>query len=107
MVFYHHTVQPQPHKLPRYLDLGLYAANEGIPFTQSSNLLYALKAAVECGRWNRKFNDLASTAFWLRAELHALGYRILAQDSDAVPAVIVHIALPLVELDPGRQRYIK
>src|SRR6185436_536926 len=45
MVFYHDAVAPRPDKLPRYLDLGYYAAQNGVPFTHSSNLLSALQAA--------------------------------------------------------------
>ena len=32
MVFYHHDLAPAPEKLPRYLDLGLYARTDGTPF---------------------------------------------------------------------------
>jgi len=46
MAFYHQNVPPAADQLPRYLDLGLYAQQEGIPFTFSSNLLHALHAAV-------------------------------------------------------------
>ncbi|MDQ4077371.1 MAG: aminotransferase class V-fold PLP-dependent enzyme, partial [Chloroflexota bacterium] len=41
MVFYNHEVSPAPDALPRSLDLGLYASYDGVPFTISSNLLYA------------------------------------------------------------------
>src|SRR6266568_3490524 len=47
MVFYHEALAPRPDKLPRYLDLGYYAAQSGVPFTHSSNLLSALQAALK------------------------------------------------------------
>src|SRR5262245_57152931 len=50
MVFYHHELQPAPG-LPRYLDLGYYAAQQGVPFTTSSNLLYALQTALKRIAW--------------------------------------------------------
>lgn len=93
LVFYNHHIQPSPHKLPRYLDLGHYSDNEGIPFTQSSNLVYALKAAVESQDWSDKFNNLVNTSSWLRRELRALGYTILANDETASTAVIT-LVLP-------------
>src|SRR4030095_4454532 len=47
MVFYHDAISSQPEKLPRYLDLGYYATQNGVPFTHSSNLLSALQAALK------------------------------------------------------------
>ncbi len=55
MVFYHHDVQPAPNRLPRYLDLGYYAQQDGIPFTFSSNLLHALHAAIKHVDWDKRF----------------------------------------------------
>lgn len=107
LVFYHHSVRPEPYKLPRYLDLGLYAAKEGTPFTQSSNLLYALKAAAEYSRWNHKFHDLVTTAFWLRAKLRSMGYHILAQDSVATPAVITLVLPDTISSDNFGRRLEK
>ena len=46
MVFHDHEVHPAPDALPRYLDLGLHAVKAGVPFTMSSNLIYALDAAL-------------------------------------------------------------
>ena len=40
MVYYNHTVKPAPESLPRCLDLGYYAVENGVPFTISSNLVY-------------------------------------------------------------------
>ena len=93
LVFYNHKVAPAPAKLPRYLDLGMYAANDGVPFTHSSNLLYALQAALQRGNWNKKFHDLVGTAFWLRRRLTELGYAILAPEMNASPAVLT-LVLP-------------
>lgn len=95
MVFYNHKILPAPKTLPRYLDLGLYAAYNGIPFTISSNLLYALKTALECfqSQSTRPFNDIVDLSVWLRSRLRELGFHILTPDAHASPAVIT-IALP-------------
>ncbi|KIL52890.1 aminotransferase class V-fold PLP-dependent enzyme [Jeotgalibacillus campisalis] len=45
IIFHREAVLPNP-VIPRYLDLGLYAENSGIAFTHSSNLILALKEAV-------------------------------------------------------------
>ena len=70
MVFYHHEIAPAPDRLPRYLDLGYYAEQEGIPFTFSSNLLHALHAAVRRVNWEKRF---AETAEWSAVAALAAG----------------------------------
>ncbi len=93
MVFYNHEIAPAPGALPRYLDLGLYAVNGGIPFTHSSNLLYALQTALKCFEPGRRFQDIAELSSWLRSKLRELDFQIVASDAHASPAVIT-IALP-------------
>jgi len=93
MVFHHHQVQPAPGCLPRYLDLGYYAQQQGIPFTFSSNLLHALRAALRNIDWNKRFMDIAETSTWLRANLVKDGFTLIGQNMCTSPAVIT-IALP-------------
>ncbi|MFQ5788349.1 MAG: GNAT family N-acetyltransferase, partial [Thermodesulfobacteriota bacterium] len=88
MVFYNHDIMPMVNTLPRYLDLGLYAASGGIPFTGSSNLLYALKQAVENFDAIYRYNKLKKLSSWLRGELRQLGFRILAPEEHASTALI-------------------
>jgi aspartate aminotransferase-like enzyme len=94
-VFQEAAAHPASPALPRYLDLGLYAERGGVPFTVSSNLLYALKAAVEVFEGERHFARVAELAARLREGLWSLGLAPLAR-SAAFPAVTT-IALP-----PGR-----
>ena len=84
---------PAPGSLPRYLDLGYYAANDGVPFTQSSNLLSALLAALKRYETAQPFAETAELARWLRPRLRELGFRILAPDDQSSPAVIT-LVLP-------------
>jgi aspartate aminotransferase-like enzyme len=93
MVFYNHEVRPGRSSLPRYLDLGLYVQNDGIPFTHSSNLLRALQAAAERKNSARLPGDQAVLGSWLRSRLRALGFEIVGADEYTAPAVIT-IALP-------------
>lgn len=93
MVFYNHTLTPAPNRLPRYLDLGFYAAQAGIPFTTSSNLLYALQTALQRVVWQDKYAQIADDGAWLRRGLREVGLQIVAPDAQAAPAV-VSIALP-------------
>lgn len=92
LVLHNHDIAPAP-SLPRYLDLGLYAA-AGVPFTQSSNLVRALHAAVS--RLLAPEHDAETVvrdAMKLRTRLRSFGFRIVAADADASPAVTT-VALP-------------
>lgn len=91
MVFYDHKIRPDT-SLPRYLDLGLYAACRGIPFTTSSNLVYALKAALESFSPDH-YRDILNLSAWLRARLQVKGFSILAPEKYASPGIIT-IILP-------------
>jgi aspartate aminotransferase-like enzyme len=93
MVFYSHNVLPSPTLLPRYLDLGLYATSKGIPFTISSNLVYALRTALEHHQPDKAFGEIADLSVWVRASLRDLGFRLIGPDAHLSPAVIT-IALP-------------
>jgi len=93
MVFYHHQVTPVPDKLPRYLDLGYYAMENGIPFTFSSNLLHALHAAVKRVDWERRFAQTADLSAGLRLRLAEMGLNLVGNGASTSPAVIT-IALP-------------
>jgi aspartate aminotransferase-like enzyme len=92
MVFYHHELASAP-KLPRYLDLGYYASQQGVPFTHSSNLIYALQTSLKRTNWPEKFAQIDATAKWLRAKIREAGFQIVAPDAHASPAVIT-LALP-------------
>jgi aspartate aminotransferase-like enzyme len=100
MVFYHHEVVPSPRGVPRYLDLGCYAAQETVPFTFSSNLLHALHAAVKRVRWDERFAGLVDLSAWLRTRLCELGFELIGDGASVSPAVVT-IALPS-HLDSGR-----
>jgi aspartate aminotransferase-like enzyme len=93
MVFYAGQPQSGSAALPRYMDLSAYASVTGIPFTHSSNLVYALQAALGRIDWKLKFAHIAETSARLRAELRRLRFHIVAPEAHAAPAVIT-IALP-------------
>ena len=93
MVFYHHEVVAALEGLPRYLDLGHYAAQQGVPFTFSSNLLHALHAAIKRVRWEERFNGLVELSAWLRTRLRELGFELVGDGTTTSPAVVT-IALP-------------
>ena len=93
MVFYHHELNSELPRLPRYLDLANYAGQQGVPFTFSSNLLHALHAAVKRVHWNEHYAELAQLSCWLRSALTEMGFELIGSATETSPAVIT-IALP-------------
>jgi aspartate aminotransferase-like enzyme len=92
-VFYNHEISSQPDRLPRYLDLGLYAESVGTPFTLSSNLLRALRASIENLRAEERYARIRSLSDWLRGRLSDAGLDIAAEKGHESPAIIT-IRLP-------------
>lgn len=104
MVFHHHELRPAPERLPRYLDLGYYAAQDGVPFTFSSNLLHALHAAIRHVDWERRFALVAELGAELRRRLREAGFRLLAPETVAAPAVVTLVLPPeLSSVELGRR----
>ncbi|HEY2990694.1 MAG TPA: aminotransferase class V-fold PLP-dependent enzyme, partial [Candidatus Binatia bacterium] len=93
MVFYNHPIEPAERAIPRYLDVGFYAARGGVPFTISSNLIYALRASLLRRLGENSADEILGLSRRLRARLRAMGFRIVAPDAHAAPTVIT-IALP-------------
>lgn len=93
MVYSNHSVAPADDRLPRYLDLGYYAQQNGIPFTFSSNLLHALNAAIRGVNWERRFAEIRETSTWLRTSLEQAGFNLVGSGFETAPAVVT-IALP-------------
>ena len=88
MVFYNHAVRSAPKILPRYLDLGLQSEMGGIPFTISSNLLYALQTASQRFNSEDVFKHTIEVSTWLKSELKRIGFNPIVSDSHSTPAVI-------------------
>jgi aspartate aminotransferase-like enzyme len=92
-VFHHDAIVSAPDRLPRYLDLGYYAEKEGIPFTLCSNLLYALKRAVEQLDVRTRFAEIQAHHARVRKGLTELELEVVAPASHSTGAVLT-IALP-------------
>jgi aspartate aminotransferase-like enzyme len=92
-VFYNHAITSRPDRLPRYLDVGLYAESPGTPFTLSSNLLRALRASIENLRAEERYARIRSLSDWLRGRLSDAGFDVVAGKGHESPAIIT-IRLP-------------
>lgn len=92
-VFHNGEVAPND-ALPRYLDLGTYMEAGGIAFTQSSNLLTALDAAL------RKFDEpekvygrIAARALRVREVVEQAGFTIVGPE-EAAASTIITLRMP-------------
>jgi aspartate aminotransferase-like enzyme len=94
LAFVFHDAPPRPasNRQPRYLDLGYYAACDGIPFTISSNLVHATQAAVQRFGAESRWACIEQLSRQLRHGLRALGLVPVATMSP-FPAVTT-IAVP-------------
>ncbi len=92
-IVFHQNPTEATSRLPRSLDLGMYATNDGLPFTISSHLLTALDIAVRRWELYPPYAAIAEISRWLRASLLDRGFNLIAPDNHTFPAVIT-IALP-------------
>jgi len=99
------SYQPTPDKhLPRNLDLGLYQDKKGIPFTISSNLVYALKMAVNLMNPSDSLFETGEAARFLRKNVKEMGFEAIG-DFDNSSSAITTIQLPktLKSVDIGNK----
>jgi len=92
LVFAGHDIHPD-RRIPRYLDLGTYRRQQGVPFTHSSNLLAALCQALRLLGPEARFPKIRESHARLRSELESMGLTVMAPPEQAAPAVL-SIPLP-------------
>ncbi len=90
---FHHGHLGGSEQIPRYLDLAIYEAADGVPFTHSSNLLAALDRSLAQTCWSRKFERVGRMSAMLRVALRNHGLPPLAAEADAAPGIVT-VALP-------------
>lgn len=91
---FHNEKITKSDKLPRYLDLGVYAEAQGIPYTQSSNLVSALDEALLIFEQPEEvYTAISSRARKVRKAVEQAGFTILASEEEAADAIVT-ISLP-------------
>jgi aspartate aminotransferase-like enzyme len=94
LVFFRAAPEPASAGLPRYLDLGQYAADGGLSFSGSSNLLAALDTSLSERSGGAFMRRIAETSNWLRSALQAAEIPVLLDAEASAPAIFT---LPLPE----------
>lgn len=94
LAFVFHSAPPRraSSSLPRYLDLGFYAENDGIPFTISSNLLHAVSAALRRHDGAARLARTNQLSALLRDGLSQLGLEPVV--ADRAFAAVTSIVIP-------------
>jgi aspartate aminotransferase-like enzyme/GNAT superfamily N-acetyltransferase len=87
LVFHDYQPNPEPDRLPSYVDLGHWAAHASSPHTHSSNMVSALATALRAVGPER-MRRIEDNARWVRQTLQARGFSLLASEASACPAVI-------------------
>ncbi|MCL2022299.1 MAG: aminotransferase class V-fold PLP-dependent enzyme [Betaproteobacteria bacterium] len=87
LVFHHDRPVAAPERLPGYLDLGHWHANRSVPYTHSSNLIAALDVAARQATPAR-MQQIADNARWLRQQLCAAGFRLVAPEAAASLGIV-------------------
>ncbi|MNI24084.1 Soluble hydrogenase 42 kDa subunit [compost metagenome] len=94
-VFHQEEITPD-RRLPRYLDLGLYASKQSVPFSHSSNLLEALYQALLKYVSDEPYEQLVEIHQLLSRELERIGLKTLTEKEHAAPVIVtVPIHKPL------------
>ena len=103
MVFCRDDVVSGQSQLPKYFDLGYYKEKQGVPFTISSNAIYALKAAVKNANWLVRFENARQWSERIRKEVEEIGLSILANKDCRAPHITtVVLAETISSLDIGK-----
>ncbi len=93
MVFHNHKIEVSTH-IPKYLDLGFTLSENGIPFTISSNLVYALLKAVESMEDPVPvFSAIKENSILMRMVFQKSNFKIINDEKISSPAIIT-IELP-------------
>ncbi|MCL2075933.1 MAG: aminotransferase class V-fold PLP-dependent enzyme [Betaproteobacteria bacterium] len=91
MVFHQDQPAAAPDRLPGYLDLGHWRAHRSVPHTQPSNLIAALDVAVSQATTTR-MQQIDDNARWLRQQLCASGFRLVAPEAAASPGIVTIVS---------------
>ena len=93
MVFYNHTLLPSERTLPAYLDMALYSRKNGVPFTVTSNLVYALHTALKNLELKKRLKHISALSSWLKDELRKIGLNPVIPD-EYTNHFVITISLP-------------
>ncbi len=94
IIFYNHSISKQNHRLPSNINLSIFQKADGIPYTLSSNVLFALDRSLRnYGNLNERISSIKYVSDKLRIDIENKGIEILVQ-KDNSSTTILTIVLP-------------
>ncbi|HEK9102636.1 aminotransferase class V-fold PLP-dependent enzyme [Bacillus cereus] len=90
-VFYNHIVNAN-ETLPTYMDIGMYAENGSVPYSQSWNLIYALQEALKKFEDEAEYKKIYQTYAFLEEAVTNMGLQLVSPKEHA-SSIILTIAL--------------
>ncbi len=87
-VFHNSSIISNIKKLPRYLDLETYFLTLGVPYTLSSNLLYALNRSLDMTDVESNFIRSEKCSTFIRDRLKEINLEVLGGKEYCSPAIV-------------------
>jgi len=89
LCFVMHNTEILPNSsIPRYLDLGNYFLTDGVPYTLSSNLLFALNKSLELLNIKKNRDFAFACSEIIRHRLENMGFEIVNDRQKSSPAIV-------------------
>ncbi|PFK41987.1 GNAT family N-acetyltransferase [Bacillus cereus] len=90
-VFYNHIVNAN-EALPAYMDIGMYDDNGSVPYSQSWNLMYALREALKNFEDEDKYKKIYETYTFIEETVTNMGLQLVSP-KEHTASIILTIAL--------------
>ncbi|WP_433772137.1 aminotransferase class V-fold PLP-dependent enzyme [Bacillus wiedmannii] len=86
-VFHNHIVEKN-EVIPAYMDIGMYEMNDSIPYSQSSNLMYALQEALKRFEDETAFVKIKETYAYIEQAITTMGLKLVSPKEHAAPIIV-------------------
>ncbi|MGE6536263.1 aminotransferase class V-fold PLP-dependent enzyme [Bacillus luti] len=86
-VFHNHIVEKN-EVIPTYLDIGMYEMNDSIPYSQSSNLMYALQEALKKFEDEKAFVKIKETYGYMEQVITTMGLKLVSSKEHTAPIIL-------------------
>ncbi len=94
-VFHNHIVKIN-EAIPVYMDIGMYDGNDSIPYSHSSNLIYALQEALKRFEDEKAFVKIKETYAFIEQAITSMGLKLVSPNEHAASIILT------VQLNEGQ-----
>ncbi|PEX82029.1 aminotransferase class V-fold PLP-dependent enzyme [Bacillus cereus] len=86
-IFHNHIVKKN-EEIPAYMDIGMYEVNDSIPYSHSSNLIYALQEALKRFEDETAFVKIKETYAYIEQAITTMGLKLVSPKEHAAQIVL-------------------